>query len=77
MLKNIKAVSTKCTQHCKCCKIYCFVIQGSNPYVVPHTDWQYGDQAMNQQSKAVFMEIKFIYEMYLGFHPRKFPETAH
>jgi len=48
MLRNVKAVSTKCTDHCKCCKIYCFVIQGLNPYVVPHTDWQYGDQAISQ-----------------------------
>jgi hypothetical protein len=76
MLKNIKAISSKCNQHCKCCKIYCFVTQALNSYVAPHTDSQSGDQAISQYSKAVFVKIKALSQVYFGFNLKNFPEPA-
>jgi len=36
--------------------------------------WRSGDQSV---TKTVFVEIKVLSQMYLGFHLKKFPETAH
>jgi len=47
-MKNIKSISTKCTQQCKRFKIYSFVLQTFNPYVAPHTDSQSGELAIIQ-----------------------------
>jgi hypothetical protein len=44
--ENIKCISSKCPQLCKCCKIYCLVIQGLNTYVAQHRDSRYGDLAV-------------------------------
>jgi len=77
MLKNFKAISSKYDQHCKCSKIYCFVTQALNSYVAPHTDPQSDDQAISLSSKAVFVEVKVLSQVYLGFNLKYFPEPAH
>jgi hypothetical protein len=46
--ENIKNVSSKYTERCKCCKIYCVVIQSLNTYVAPHNDSRSDDLAIRR-----------------------------
>ena len=67
--EHITAISTKCTQHCKHCKMCWFVIQTINQYVSPHTDWRSGDQSV---IKGCFRGDQSSFSSVCRFSSKKF-----